>query len=216
MPRPSRKGAQPISLTLSEEVAKALRVRAAIAGVDIGRLADDILRKTLEPWFPQVEALAGELVIQPVETPAVLHPMPASTSHMEAAMPLPQIASPGSPQRILAKRTAASKFDNPKTRKEYERSFLLEALEQVQDARGWEDFAEALITDDAFARKAGHPLMTESTIEEELKSWNRKGHIPSQWKGYVLQAVNDITEWEPSIFGSGLGPDEFFGWEQPR
>lgn len=204
MPRPIRQaGWGPVTLTISGEVATALRVRAAVTGEDLGAIADQILRETLKPMFDQVKGLRGELQIRPLSVQKLNNGGPT------AKMP-PHHSSPEMKETL----TAGSLAD-PLVREEYETRFLQEALDHARETLTMKGFQERLLEINELALGQGNPLILADDIEGELMLWTIERHVPSRWKEWVFSVLNEGSSFEPTVFGTGLGPDEFFEWEQP-
>lgn len=69
MPRPSRPTWNPLTITISKEVADALRVKAAAHSEDMGTLADRILRSALQGVLDQLPGIRAPLLAASAEPP---------------------------------------------------------------------------------------------------------------------------------------------------
>lgn len=157
MPRPSRTGWSPVTLTRSDEVQTALRVQAAATGVEIGKLADEVLRATLEPLFPQVEAIRGGLRIRR----AVQPPSPGTTPSPAGGPKVPAVAEP--PRGGLGAQPLEpdERYSNPGTRAEVEAKFLSECLDRIEATGMWDELLEDLERENA-------RIHSEEELEESL------------------------------------------------
>ena len=207
MPRPARQsGWSPITLTISDEIATALRVRAAVTGEEIGQIADQILRATLESFLEPVKALTASLQIRP------LLPGNASSAPKPPA-PSDSLSIPE--KQVVAEPISPRSFADPSVRAEYEARFLEEALESARRDLGWDHLLERLKYNDVESHAMGGHLIRAESIEQEIESWVAAKRVPTRWKERLFYELGGGDSTVADIFGSGLGPDDFFEWEQP-
>ncbi len=187
MARPPRKpGWSPITLTISDEIATALRVRGAVTGEEIGQIADQILRATLEPILEPVKALSGSLEIRPL--------LPGTAS-AESQQPSGSIPIPVPGKKVAAQPTNQPSFDDPSVRAEYEARFLEEALDSARRDFGWEPFLEKLKYEAAEAHAMGSHLIRADNIEQEVGNWIAAKRVPTRWKERLFSALGGSEPW---------------------
>ena len=204
--RPRQQSWKPITLTISDEVATALRIRAAIEGVELGAIADRILRATLASVIDQVQAMKGDLPTRPLALDdASAAPQPATTC----------IPTRSKTKSTLANQTIDPPIEDKDFRAECEASFLDEALAHAHH-QDWESFIESLKEEDALAQEMGRHLIHEDSMEDEIESWVTAKRVPTRWKERLFFVLGGGTTFFPSIFGADIEPDEFFEWEQLR
>lgn len=208
MPRPKRPtGWNPITLTISDEVATALRVRAEIEHVEHGVLADHILRATLSPMMEQLKGMQKNLAIKPFPS-ADLSGIPQSAAGV-ASTPL-------GTSTAIVQEIPGDHFSDPVVRAEYEARFLDEVLAYVRSDLGWKNFLDGLEASDKSTRQEGSPLIQETDAEAEVNSWIKARHIPGRWKDHVYYGLGGDDVFTPEVFQDGLDPEDFFEWEQPK
>ena len=211
MPRPSRQGWSPVTLTLTQEVQTALRVRAAATGIEIGRLADEILRATLEPLFLRVEAIQGDLQVRPLPSSAEGKKVPEHARGKAVVDPREISAQAASSQPLK------DRYADPAARAEVEAKFLAESLDHIEETDRWDELLKGISPIDALTYGIPQELWLLRDMAEVIEGWRKLKRVPPPWKAYLHKFAEGEDPWQPSIFGmeQELGPDEFFEWEQP-
>jgi len=138
--------------------------------------------------------------------------------------PLPLVASNGVVLDAIPKspdpdQTAGSidPSSDPRARAVIELKFLYECLNHIRRTRRWGELIDQLEQTNARIYDRYDEFWTTLPLEEEVKEWERLHRVPARWKEALLSVARGEDDWQPSIFGpdKGLGPDEFFDWEQP-